>query len=108
MEEEKELKEKTLYLFSSNQTALYENDAINSVSLPVGSIMQLRYTTDNVGQTINKMITNKTLSKLAGQRLLVVFVNVKGRPDLSVIWEPEFYPLRFGKLVECRPLCLVN
>ncbi|MCL4420458.1 MAG: hypothetical protein M1477_02045 [Candidatus Thermoplasmatota archaeon] len=47
------------------------------------------------------MTENKTLSEFAGQRMQVVFVNVIGHGDSSAIRKPEFYLLRFGRLVKC-------
>ena len=101
--EGKELQnQKILYLFSSNQLPQYERDAIDAVCLPSGSIMQFRYGSINIDPSIKDLITQGKQATLIGQKVLVVFVNVKGREDNYVVWEPEFYPLRSGKLVQCR------
>ncbi len=102
MEGEELQNQKILYLFSSNQLPMYERDAIDAVCLPSGSIMQFRYGPINIDPSINDLVTQGKQASLIGQKVLVVFVNVKGRGNGSVVWEPEFYPLRSGKLVQCR------
>lgn len=95
-------KSNILYLFSSNQLPRYERDALDTVCLPAGSIMQFRYGSDNIDPKIKNLLSQGKQEILNGQRVIVVFVNAKGKEDKNAIWQPEFFPLRSGKLVQCR------
>ena len=99
MEEQFDSQEESLYLFSSNQIPKFENDAINTVCQPEGIIMQFRYEQENISGILSDRVSNGDKS-LLGMKVMVVFVNVIGKGNTNEIWKPEFYPVRYGKLIK--------
>lgn len=91
-----------LYLFSSNQNPLFEEDAINAVCLPAKFIMHFRYRPENLDDALKNLVSGDQRNTLIGKKVLVIFVNVIGRERLDVLWDPEFYPLRSGRVIEIK------
>lgn len=86
-----------LYLFSSNSTDLYLQDAINTLSQPAGSIIHFRY--DRL--YLQSTLWGQLAEGLRGCEVLLCLFNHQfladnvGTPATDVI-----FPLRYGRLVD--------
>ena len=76
-----------LYLFSSNSSALYEQDILNALAAPAGSLQTFRY-----DELVLEAETKKRWSDLPGTPVLVLFsIQQEAR-----YFEPAFIPVRRG------------
>lgn len=81
------MKGKVLYLFNSGFAGGYKESLVNLLSLPVGSVAQMRYTPGrNTGDFQN-------CSKLKGMKAIIIF------NDRYAVGRYNFYPFRIAKVV---------
>ncbi len=89
-----------LLLTSSNSTKTYFTNALAILCWPRGWVVHVRYQVRWLNDPLKALLTTDG-SKLKGRRVLAAYL-FQQRVD-EHIWEPvEFYPLRFGTLVDAH------